>query len=62
MCLHIPTLPSLQATLALLLAAYCVARDRLLSGSPLATWHGFSRKAWSGCEAGAATTSAACFC
>ncbi|KAL4427911.1 hypothetical protein ABPG75_002000 [Micractinium tetrahymenae] len=39
---------ALQATLALLLAAVCVGRDRLLSGTPLATWHGFSRKAWSG--------------
>ncbi|PSC70154.1 MATE efflux family [Micractinium conductrix] len=37
-----------QATLALLLGAYCVARDRLLAGSPLATWHGLSRQAWQG--------------
>ncbi|KAL4855257.1 Protein DETOXIFICATION 1 [Chlorella vulgaris] len=39
---------AMQATLALLLAAYCVARDVLLSGSPVSTWHGFSRKAWQG--------------
>lgn len=51
--------PPQQATLALLLAAYCMARDRLLSGSPLATWHGFSRKAWSGCGAAGGQAAAA---
>ena len=39
---------ALQATMAILLAAYTVARDRLLHGSPLATWHGLSQKSLSG--------------
>jgi hypothetical protein len=39
---------AMQATLAILLGAYCVARDRLLAGSPQATWSGLSAKAWSG--------------
>jgi hypothetical protein len=52
-CLRIQMLPcllpsALQATLAILLGAYCVARDRLLAGSPQATWSGLSAKAWSG--------------
>lgn len=43
----LPVCP-LQATLAILLGAYCVARDRLLHGTTAATWHGFSAKAWTG--------------